>query len=84
DGIFSEIQIESYSLSENLSQLKRCEQFLRKPGRESEEYFFQTCKTAPILERLSKLEIPVLDDETHCVVRNRENSTQKSMEEKQK
>lgn len=84
DGIFSEIQIESYSLSENLYQLKRCEQFLRKPGRESEEYFFQTGKTAPILERLSKLEIPVLDDETHRVVRNRENSTQKSMEEKQK
>jgi len=71
DEIFSEIQIESYSLSENLYQLKRCEQFLRKPGRESEEYFFQAGKTAPILESLSKLEIPVLDDETHRVVRSR-------------
>ena len=84
DGIFSEIQVETYSLSEDLYQLKRCEQFLRNPEGEIEEYFFQAGETAPILESLSKLEIPVLDDETHRVVRNRENSTQKSMEEKQK
>ena len=79
DGVFSHMQVESYSVSNDLYQLKRGEQFLRSTEGETEEYFFQASEVQPILESLSKLEIPILDDESHRSVRNREHTTQKSM-----